>query len=158
LNQQDYDLYMYIANYIEKRGYSPLLAEIAEVFEMSEQAIPFQIQRLWNQGYISYPPHLSGMIYLTSKTPDFKPELPRTKPKPIVAVKKGNPKTAIYHYIADYIDLCQRSPSLDEIGKGLDMGKTTVKYYVDQLKKAGYLKSQPRKHRSLVLTGQKIAG
>ncbi|MGB7340198.1 MAG: hypothetical protein WBC91_14975, partial [Phototrophicaceae bacterium] len=68
--------------------------------------------------------------------------------------KVGNHRQAVYNYIGAYVETHQYPPAIRDIAKGLDIGATTAKYYVDLLRDQGYLSYLAGKSRSIRLTNK----
>ena len=69
MNELDYRIYQYIADYVREHGYTPTRHEIANTLNIDCDSVSQQILRLWNLGYICYPPHVTNTLYLSSKEP-----------------------------------------------------------------------------------------
>lgn len=162
VTQKQYTVYTYIARYIEVHGYSPTYSDITRAIGMSSSDIQGVLWHLREGGYISYFGGNSRMIYLTPCVPQ--PEVADTESKMSQLSKAKRAKRSskprpysprrqeVYHYIGNYVDEHRYPPVIREIAKGVGIGTTTVKYYLDMLREQGYLTYMPGKSRSIALT------
>ncbi|MEM9954989.1 MAG: winged helix-turn-helix domain-containing protein [Chloroflexota bacterium] len=162
LTSDQYQVYHYLASYIEHKGYSPLATDIAEALRMDVITVERTLWHLRDWGYVTtLSPH-SQMLYLTMHIPQVatadeivtRPQRKRVRQgkrraKPSLTNKN---RQRIYQFIGKYVAQNHYPPALRDIAGDLDIGLTTVRYHVDRLRDAGYLTVVPGRSRSIRLT------
>lgn len=154
MNQRTADIYNFIADFIEREGYSPSPHEIGAGIGICVGTATAHLQILEGRGLITRQPPRSYWhnIRLNSFTPSHIPALPECdnsqKEQPV------NEKAArIINYISHFIATEGYSPSLREIADGARISSISlVSYHLAALEGQGLITRQPRRVRRIRTT------
>ncbi|MEO1643540.1 MAG: hypothetical protein AAFR67_00020 [Chloroflexota bacterium] len=160
LEPKQYQVYQYVASYIERKGYSPLVAEIATALRIDVPTVEHTLWCLRDWGYVTYLSPHSQMLYLTKHIPqvateDKKAAPPKRKRRARTALMNKN-RQRIYAFIGEYVAKNDYPPALRDIATQLGIGVTTVRHHVHCLRDQGYLTVLPGRSRSIRLTDKRF--
>jgi repressor LexA len=65
LSQRQTEIYQFIIDFHQKRGYNPTLREIAAGVELSPSTVTAHIQALKDKGYVDWEPNIARSLHIT---------------------------------------------------------------------------------------------